>query len=538
MNTCSKVFHNQIYNLYYFIENINFMTKNSTHNLIIILGDQLSLNISSLDGFDKQHDRILMMEVAEEATYVPHHVYKIILIFSAMRHFAKQLQAKGYQIEYIAFDAKQNKGNFTDNLLFMAKKFQPESIIITEPGEYRVLQLIKSWRNSHKLPVTIRLDTRFLCSLKTFKTWAQSRKELRMEYFYRLMRQKHNVLMDKGKPIGGKYNFDTENRKPPKQGLQFRKRLVQQPDAITRDVITLCKKHFKRHMGTPDRFQLAVTRDDALKQLDYFVKYYLPEFGDYQDAMLLNEYNLNHSMLSMYLNIGLLLPQEVITKAEHAFHSNLISLNNCEGFIRQILGWREFVRGLYWLKMPDYLDRNYLNANANLPSFYWTAKTDMLCMKQALTQTIETATSHHIQRLMVTGNFAMLLGVLPKAICEWYLAVYADAFEWVELPNTLGMSQYADGGIMASKPYAASGNYINKMSNFCQNCRYNVKEKLTENACPFNDLYWGFLIDNKLTLATHPRLTFAYNYVNKMDAQLQKAYSDRRKELIQAFAND
>ncbi len=510
----------------------------STKKLIVILGDQLSLSLSSLDDYDPDSDEILMMEVMNEATYVSHHPHKIILLFSAMRHFAQTLQDKGFRVTYLSLTDKANAQNFTDNVVKYAKKLKATEICITEPGEYRVLEMIESWPDQTGLETTIYEDSRFYCSTDDFKAWADGKKELKMEMFYQKMRKQHDILMNKGKPEGGKFNFDADNRKTLKSSEGLPKRVWQTPDQITQEVIALVKKTFKHHAGDVDNFQFAVTREKALKQLDHFIKVCLPHFGDFQDAMLEGEYYLYHSFLSMYLNCGLLLAHEVVEKAEQAYRTQKASLNNVEGFIRQILGWREFIRGIYWLKMPEYKEMNFFNAQAPLPDFYWNGETDMACMRHAIRQTLETSTSHHIQRLMVTGNFAMLLGVIPEQICDWYLAVYADAFEWVELPNVLGMSQYADGGVFATKPYAASGNYINKMSNHCKHCVYDVKKKLEKDACPFNDLYWAFLIANRKKLESNPRMGFAFKHVNNMNETTQKLYVKRRQEYVKQWCQE
>lgn len=499
-------------------------------NLIIILGDQLDHSISSLENFDKKHDRILMMEVLEEATYVKHHPYKIILIFSAMRHFANELKQKGYHVDYIPLNDINNRQSFTKNLENYIKNNVPQEIIITEAGEYRIQSMINRWNNLFGIPVIVNEDNRFYCSIADFKAWADGKKLLRMENFYRIMRKKTGILTCDGKPIGGKWNFDTDNRKVADPSINFKALPSTKPDKITNEVIKIVKDRFSSHFGSSDDFDLAVTHQEATERLNFFCKHHLSEFGTYQDAMLNGEYNLHHSQLSMYINIGLLTPKQVIDKVLVTYKKNKIALHNIEGYIRQILGWREYMRGMYWLKMPDYKKLNYFNNKQNLPNFYWTAKTSMACMKHALQQTYDTATSHHIQRLMITGNYALLFGVHPDHICEWYLAVYADAFEWVELTNTLGMSQFADGGIIASKPYVCSGNYINKMSNFCKDCCYNVKNKLEDNACPFNFLYWAFLIQHEKKLRINPRMTFAYRYIDKMSEGEKKSYLQRAKK--------
>lgn len=426
--------------------------------LRFIFGDQLSHSISSLDSLDKDNDIVLMCEVKEEATFVKHHKQKIILVFSAMRHFVAELAAKKINVHYIELLDKENTGTLDGELLRAIKKFKPDRIIITEPSEYRVLEKVHQWQKTIKTEIIIRQDNRFLCTKEEFKCWVNNKKIYRLEYFYRHMRAKHNVLMQKtGKPVGGKWNFDSENRHPLKDGISIPKHKQIAPDKITKEVIDLVKTYFNDHFGDANSFHWAVNRKDALSLLAQFIETFLPHFGEYQDAMQDNNAFIFHSILSPYLNIGLLLPNEIIKLAEKAYHDGKVPLNSVEGFMRQILGWREFIRGVYWLNMPTYAKENFLNANIKLPWFYWDAKTDMNCMHQVIKQTDTFAYSHHIQRLMVTGNFALLTGIIPKEVCEWYLIVYADAFDWVELPNTLGMTLYADGGTVGSKPYAASG---------------------------------------------------------------------------------
>jgi len=512
----------------------SFFKKEKTmknNRLIVLLGDQLCHQISSLDCFDPNNDSILMMEVMQEATYVKHHVHKITLLFSAMRHFADELKRKKFKVHYITLDDPANQQSFSQNLIYHLKQNHFDEIVITEPGEYRVLEMIAEWRDTLPIPVTVRADNRFYCSIVDFYAWAKGKKQLRMENFYRLMRQKTGILMQADQPIGGRWNFDHDNRKPANNNVHFPPRPTLPRSQITQQVIALVKKQFPDHMGDPENFQLAVTRDQALLILDDFIANHLRDFGTYQDAMLNHEYSLNHSFLSAYINCGLLTAREVIQRAEQAYKQKKAPINSAEGFIRQILGWREFIRGIYWLKIPEYRDLNYFNARRALPDFYWNANTDMACMRHAIKQTLETATSHHIQRLMLTGNFALLYGADPAQVCEWYLAVYADAYEWVELPNTLGMALFADGGIVGSKPYAASGNYINKMSNFCQDCRYNVKEKLSEQACPFNYLYWAFLIRHEKKLANNMRMKFAYQHIKKLSESEKQKYLNRAKKL-------
>jgi deoxyribodipyrimidine photolyase-related protein len=466
-----------------------------------------------------------MCEVTEESTYAPHHKKKIAFILSAMRHFAEELRAAGWEVDYVRLDDPGNTGTLTGELDRAAARWSPREIVMTEPGEWRLRTAFENWRPPDRRFFEIREDDRFLCSHSAFRDWRQGRRSLRMEHFYRMMRRHTGLLMEDGKPSGGRWNFDAQNRKPARPELSFPKRQVFAPDAITSDVLELVADRFPDAFGRLEPFGFAVTRADAGYALDEFIRDALPYFGDYQDAMVAGEPCLYHSVLSGYINIGLLDPLEVCRSAEAAYRNGSAPINAVEGFIRQILGWREFVRGIYWSEMPGYALMNHFAANRPLPNFYWTGETDIACLSAAIGQTRDEAYAHHIQRLMVTGTFAMLAGVDPRQIHDWYLGVYIDAFEWVELPNVIGMSQFADGGLLASKPYAASGAYIDRMSDYCSGCRYNVREKSTADACPFNALYWHFLDRNTDALAGNPRLGPVYRTWEKMS-------SDRRKALI------
>lgn len=492
-------------------------------NLILILGDQLSESLSSLEGFNAQSDTILMCEVQAEATYVKHHKKKIAFLFSAMRHFAKSLKDKGYRVIYTELDEAKNAGSFKGEIRRLLEKQTFDRIIVTHPGEYRVLADMQQWAAEFKIPVDIREDTRFLCSLNEFAAWASHRKQLRMEFFYHEMRKKLRLLMKGDEPIGGQWNYDADNRKPPKAGLHIPAPYQASIDPITKTVLALVEKRFADHFGDLEPFHFAVTREGAIKALNQFIEQRLPSFGTYQDAMIQNEPWMFHSHLSFYLNCGLLLPLECAKAAELAYHQGRAPLNAVEGFIRQIIGWREYVRGLYWLKMPGYASENFLEAKRHLPDFYWTADTKMNCLRQCITETKENAYAHHIQRLMVLGNFALLAGIDPQYVNEWYLIVYADAYEWVELPNVTGMILFADGGLLASKPYAAGGNYLHKMSNYCEGCEYQVTKKNGPEACPFNYLYWDFLSRHRDKLKSNPRISMLYNTLDRMDEEKQKA---------------
>ncbi|MEO1241499.1 MAG: cryptochrome/photolyase family protein [Pseudomonadota bacterium] len=504
----------------------------SDKRLILILGDQLSREMSSLTGARKTKDIIVMGELRDEAFYVKHHKKKIAFIFSAMRHFAQALRDDGYKVEYQKYDNDNSASSFTALIEKATKDHSPGRIIVTEPGEHRLMKVMRGWEDQFNLPVEIREDDRFIANHKEFNDWAASRKTLRMEYFYREMRKKTGFLMDGDDPVGGAWNYDKENRKAAKSDLFMPDVPRVAPDDITKDVLTLVEKQFGDRFGDLEPFWFAVTREGALKALNHFIKEALPAFGDYQDAMLLGEKFLYHSVLSLYINAGLLNPYEVCERAVHAYENNGAPLNAVEGFVRQIIGWREYMRGVYWHGGDDYVRQNFFGAKRSLPEFYWSGETRMACVKAAVDQTREEAYAHHIQRLMVTGTFAMLAGIDPHDVHEWYLAVYADAYEWVEAPNVIGMSQYADGGALASKPYAASGAYINRMSDYCKSCHYAVSKKTEEGACPFNALYWDFLARHKDKLKNNPRLGQMYKNWERMDKSKKLAYRARAGALL------
>jgi deoxyribodipyrimidine photolyase-related protein len=490
-------------------------------NLVFILGDQLSLAISSLEGFDPKKDVVLMAEVKEEASYVGHHKKKLVLIFSAMRIFAKEIENMGYKVHYTKLDDPKNLHSFTKELKQNIEKYRPQKVIITEPSEYRVLKMFDQFFSENLIAYEIRNDSRFIASHHEFANFAKEKKQLLMENFYHLMRRKTGLLMEKSaknsqlKPVGGKWNYDKENRQSMPKNISPPALLkIQNSEIVTKiiaDIIELVNKKFSKNFGNTDNFFYAVEAKEAQKQFEDFVENRLANFGIYQDAMREDLDFGFHSVISAYLNIGLLDPLVCCKKAEQSYLQGNCDLASAEGFIRQIIGWREYVRGIYWHFMPNYKELNYFDSQRNLFKFYWDSdKTNLNCLKNVIKQTHDNAYSHHIQRLMITGNFALLCEISPAQINEWYLAVYIDAFEWVELPNTHGMAIYADGGIVASKPYCASGNYINKMSNFCKNCFYDVKKTTGENACPFNYLYWNFLIKHQDKLKKNARLFYPY----------------------------
>ena len=445
-----------------------------------------------------------MAEVAAEATYVKHHKKKIAFLFSAMRHFADTLRTAGWKVHYTKLDDPENSGALVSEVVRVAAEIGATSVRVTEPGEWRLREELRGLDAAFDLEILP--DDRFIANHAEFEGWAEGRKALRMEYFYRDMRRKTGLLMNGDQPEGGQWNFDHDNRKAAARDLLMPQPLRFAPDGITQDVLALVEARFADHFGDLTPFWFGTTKADAEAAFAHFLKTALPHFGDYQDAMLRAEKFLYHAVVSLYLNCGLLDALEMCRAVEAEYRAGRVPLNSAEGLIRQIIGWREYVRGIYWLKMPDYAQRNALEASRPLPDFYWTADTDMACIRSCVTQTREEAYAHHIQRLMVTGNFALLAGINPHELHEWYLAVYADAYEWVELPNTIGMSQFADGGLLASKPYVASGAYIDRMSDYCSGCRYKVKEKAGPNACPFNYLYWDFIARHRERVKTNPRM--------------------------------
>ncbi|MEM6649102.1 MAG: cryptochrome/photolyase family protein [Pseudomonadota bacterium] len=503
--------------------------------LRLVLGDQLHRNIAALSDIDKKNDIVLMAEVMGEATYVKHHQQKIVFLFSAMRHFAKALKAEKINIRYVELDDKENTGSLLGEVKRCLSEEEIDEIVFTACGEYRLAEDMAGWARKLNCPVQIREDDRFIASLEEFEAWASGRKNLTMEYFYREMRKKTGLLMKGDKPIGGKWNYDAQNRKKLPKGYTPPERFSVKPDKITKDVISLVKDHFNDHFGSLENFQYAVTRDDALRALDDFIDVALPAFGDYQDAMATGEDFLHHSLVSAYLNAGLLTPLEICEAAVEAYHDDHAPLNAVEGFVRQIIGWREFIRGLYWLEMPSYKETNALKADRPLPDFYWTGKTDMHCLSEVVRATRDYAYAHHIQRLMVTGNFALLAGILPEAVNEWYLIVYADAYEWVQLPNTHGMALWADGGVVGTKPYAASGSYIQRMSNYCSSCDYSPSKKLGEEACPFNYLYWDFILRHEKKFRQNHRMGMVMRNLDRKEEAEKKEIKKQAKAFLDAL---
>ena len=408
--------------------------------LRLILNDQLSLDLPTLKDVQPQ-DVILICEAKEEYSYVKHHQKKIVFQILALREFVRDLEKNGWDVRHIQLDDPQNTGSLEDEVQRLLKERTFEEVILTEPNEWRLHEKFQVLQKAISTPLKILEDTRFLCEIQEFQALEAKHKTTRMEFFYREMRKKHGILLElDGSPVGGQWNYDKENRSPPRLGMKFPKRIQHKKPQNYPAVVELVESLFPDHFGDIEPFDLATTRTQALEELDYFIQLYLPQFGLYQDAMLEGEAYLYHSRISPYLNIGLLNPLEICQKAEDTYRQGHAPLNSVEGFIRQVLGWREYVRGIYWAHMPQYANMNYLKAERKLPDFYWTGETDMNCLREAISQTRRHAYSHHIQRLMVTGNFALIAGLNPIEVCEWYLVVYADAYDWVELPNTLAAS--------------------------------------------------------------------------------------------------
>ncbi|MBY0340526.1 MAG: cryptochrome/photolyase family protein [Rhodocyclaceae bacterium] len=504
--------------------------SNSLRHLVLILGDQLDADALALADFDPAQDALWMAEVAEESTHIPSSKQRSALFLSAMRHFAADQRALGRTVLYTLLDAAANTGTLAGELTRTLTQIQPQKLVLTAPGDWRVLKALQAVAREHDLPLELKDDTHFITTVREFAAHAHGRKQLRLEYFYREVRRKTGLLMEGKNPIGGQWNFDADNRGafPASGPEKVPPPLRFAPDAITTEVIALVKQRFANNPGQLDSFAWPVSRTQALAALEAFIRERLPLFGQYQDAMWQGEVWLYHSHLSAALNLKLLHPLEVARAAEQAYHRGEAPLEAVEGFIRQVIGWREYVRGIYWTQMPEYIEKNALQAEHPLPVVYWTGESEMACMRDAVQQTLAHGYAHHIQRLMVTGLYALLFGARPQEVHAWYLGVYVDAVEWVELPNTLGMSQFADGGLMASKPYAATGKYIQRMSNYCKGCRYKPDLRTGPDACPMTTLYWDFLLRHEPLLVQNPRMVMQVRNLQRI--------SDAEKDAIRAQA--
>ncbi len=496
-------------------------------NLVVVLGDQLDAANAALDGLDRRRDAILMSEVADEATYIPQHRQRLVLFLSAMRHFAALLKRKRMPLRYHSLDATGEHGSLRGIIASEVRALRPERVIVAQPGDHRVLESLRTAVG--ETPLEVRTDRHFLSTVEDFATFARGRRELRLEDFYRQLRRRHEILMDGDKPVSGQWNFDVENRKTfGREGPGSLPEPVRfDPDRTTREVISLVRRRFPNAPGRLESFGHPVTSAHARTALSDFVEHRLGRFGDYQDAMAAGRPFLYHSLLSAPMNLHLIDPREVLGAAIEAWREGKAPLNAVEGFVRQILGWREYVRGIYWTQMPEYGALNALEADLPMPAFMWTGETDMVCVRESVTQLLEHAYAHHIQRLMVLGQLALLLGVRPYDVHRWHLSMYIDAVDWVSLPNVLGMSQYADGGIVGSKPYCASGAYIDRMSDYCKGCRYDPKRATGEDACPFTTLYWDFLSRHRKRFGGNRRMSLQLRNVERKDAGERRTIARR-----------
>jgi deoxyribodipyrimidine photolyase-related protein len=505
--------------------------------LVIVLGDQLDPEAAAFDDFDPAQDAVWMAEAEQESTHVWSSKQRIAIFLAAMRHFAQALRDAGRPLHYTRLDDPGNRGTLAAELQASLATLAPQHVVMTAPGDWRVWQSLKEVVEGAGLSLDVREDRHFFTTVREFAAHARGRKSLRLEYFYRELRQRHRILMQDGEPIGGKWNFDADNRDTfgPEGPGMLPPRAMFEPDALTREVIALVETRFAQHPGTLDSFAWPVTRAHALQALQCFVEQRLPLFGRYEDALWPGEPWLYHSHLSAALNLKLLTAREVVWAAEVEYHAGRVPLHSAEGFIRQILGWREYVRGIYWTQMPGYAERNALEADQDLPAWYWTGETDMACLREAITQTLRHGYAHHIQRLMVTGLFTLLLGVRPQQVHAWYLSVYVDAVEWVELPNTLGMSQYGDGGLMASKPYVATGKYIERMGGPCASCAYRPDQRIGDKACPYTTLYWDFLMRHEDLLSRNARMALQVKNLARLSDAEREAVAQRAAAIRQGL---
>ena len=504
--------------------------------LRLILGDQL--NPEHHWFRDVRPDVIyVLMEIRQETDYVLHHAQKIIAIFAGMRALSSQLKAKGHRVRYIRIDDAHNRQSLTGNLDALIQHYAAQQVEYQEPDEYRLDEQLRQWAQALNASGAVSChmvsSEHFLTTRDHLATFFKSKRSWLMEHFYRHMRKKHQILMQSAtQPVGDQWNFDQDNRKTWKGDPALPSDWRHTHDHS--DIWEAIQRSGVRCFGEPQakQFRWPTHRDEALRDMRGFIEHALPHFGDYQDARTTQGWRLFHSLLSFALNTKMLHPREVIDAAIEAFHSGQVPLPAVEGFVRQILGWREYVRGVYWSQMPGYDLQNHFHHTRELPSWFWTGETHMACMANAIGQSLEHAYAHHIQRLMVIGNFGLLAGLSPQALHQWYLGIYIDAFEWVELPNTLGMSQYADGGLLASKPYTASAAYLHRMGDECKGCRYQPKERLGPNACPFNALYWDFHIRHQSVLENNPRLAFVYRQLERMDATEREKSQEHAQQML------
>lgn len=502
--------------------------------LVLVFGDQLDATSAAFDGFERGRDVVAMFEVAEESTVVPSHKQRTALFLSAMRHFADELAAREIAVRYVKLDAPGNTQSFAGEIGRAIAALRPEALRCVLPGEHRVLRIVREVAAGAGVPLEVAPDRHFYTTPEEFAGFSRRYKALRMEHFYRWQRQRFGVLLDGEAPCGGRWNFDEDNREAfagPLEAARIAAPLRFAPDAVTREVLALVERRLPDNPGRTDSFAWPVTRADAARALDDFVEHRLADFGRHQDAMQRGRPFLAHSLLAPAMNLKLLDPRAIVARAESAYRTSRASIAAVEGFIRQVLGWREFIRGIYWREGERYAQTNALAARGRLPALYWTGDTSMRCVAECVGQTMEHGYAHHIQRLMVTGTFALLAGVAPEEVDAWYLAVYVDAVEWVTLPNTHGMVLHADGGIVGSKPYAASGRYIDRMSDYCRGCQHAPGQRTGPRACPFTTLYWDFLLRHAGRFGRNPRMAAVVRGAEKLPEAEQRAIARAADEI-------
>ena len=501
--------------------------------LRLILGDQLN---SKHSWFKHKNKDIIycMFEMRQETDYTKHHIQKVVGFFGAMRAFQAQLKANSYNIVYFKINDKKNSQNLSKNLQYVINNYSIEKFEYQYPDEFRLDKQLKNFCNSINIKSDVFSTEHFYTERDDLKKFFKGKKQFLMENFYRAMRKKHQILMVNNQPEGGKWNYDKSNRKKWKGETLIPTEI--NFDNNLEDILKDIKQAGIETIGNINAkyFEYPINKEQALKQLNYFCKYLLVHFGDYQDAMHTDKIYLFHSRLSFAMNAKIISPKEIIEAVLETYRKRIdeIDISQVEGFVRQIIGWREYMRGMYWMLMPDYKKENYLDNKNKLPNFFWTGKTKMNCLKNAINNSLNNGYAHHIQRLMITGNFALLTQINPDEIDAWYLGIYVDAIEWVQLPNTRGMSQFADGGKIATKPYVSSGSYISKMSNYCESCYYKKTKKNGKDACPFNSLYWNFLDEKQDKLSYNFRMKMMYSLLNKMSSTERTNIKEKAAHII------
>lgn len=513
-------------------------TVGTTRKLIFISPDQLNPDSPALRGADPNRDLIVLGESRTEATRFPFHIQRMTLIFSAMRHRAEVLREDGFRVDYRSI-TDEGPDALDGILLDAIQRHQPARVCMTRPNRFDLIDAFERIADEACLPLEYVEDTHFLTSPEEFAVWAEGRKTLVMEHFYRAKRKETGYLMNGNEPAGGEWNFDGDNRQSfGKNGPGLKVEPLRfEPDTITRKTIQDLQSALPDLPGSAASFGWPVTPEQARQVLDHFIEHRLPDFGRWQDAMWTDEPWLFHSLISPAINLQLLDPREAIEAAETAYRNGKAPLNAVEGFIRQILGWREFIRGIYWLEGPGYGNRNALGAERELPEFFWGEDTDMICVNQVVKQVLEHGYAHHIQRLMVTGLYALVSGTDPWAIHSWYMGLFVDSYDWVTLPNTIGMSQFADGGVVGTKPYIASGQYVDRMSNYCASCRFNPKHASEEDACPITTMYWSFLMEHEDRLAANRRMKFQVANLRRKSSDEREAILRRRDAWFDSITN-